>query len=56
MAVIDDEIVHVPASTNDTTPEEELTVQTPVVELEYDFVPVPADAVADIVGGVLESV
>lgn len=51
LAVIEDEIVHVPASTNVTTPLDESTVQTEVVELEYDFVPEPADGVADIVGG-----
>jgi len=56
LAVIDDEIVHVPASTNATSPDDELIVHTEVVELEYDFVPAPADAVADIVGGALESV
>lgn len=31
-------------------------MQTGVVELEYDFVPVPADGEADIVGGVFDSV
>jgi hypothetical protein len=33
-AAIDDEIVHVPASTNVTAPVEALTVQMDVVELE----------------------
>jgi hypothetical protein len=55
-AVIDEEIVQVPASTKVTSPEDESIVHTLVVELEYDFVPAPADAVADIVGGELESV
>ena len=50
LAVIEDEIVQVPASTNVTTPLDESTVQTEVVELEYDFVPEPADGVANIVG------
>ena len=54
-AVIDEEIVQVPASTNATTPDDELTVHTLDVELEYDFVPAPADADADIVGGESES-
>ena len=49
-AVIEPVIVHVPASTNVTAPEEELTVHTEVVELEYDFVPAPADGLDDIVG------
>ena len=44
--------MHVPASTNETTPDDESTVHTEVVELEYVFVPEPADAVAAIVGGV----
>jgi hypothetical protein len=53
-AVIDEPMVHVPASTKVTTPLDELTVHIPVVELENDFVPdpTPADGVADIVGGV----
>ena len=53
-AVIDELMVHVPASTKATRPLEELTVQILVVELENDLVPelFPADAVADIVGGV----
>ncbi|TRZ73381.1 MAG: hypothetical protein D4R95_03435, partial [Actinobacteria bacterium] len=53
-AVIDDPIVQVPTATNATTPLDELTVHIPVVELVNDFVPdeVPADGVADIVGGV----
>lgn len=44
--------MHVPAATNVTTPVEALIVHTDVVELEYDFVPAPADAVEVIVGGV----
>lgn len=53
-AVIDEPMVHVPASTKATNPLDELTVQIPVVELENDFVPElsAAEAVADIVGGV----
>ncbi|MFM8868258.1 MAG: hypothetical protein ACKOFZ_08260 [Ilumatobacteraceae bacterium] len=45
-------IVQVPASTNVTSPDDELIVHTDVVELEYDFVPLPspADAVDVIVG------
>lgn len=42
--VMDAEIVHVPASTNVTSPEEESIVQIDVVELEYDFVPLPTPA------------
>jgi hypothetical protein len=51
--VIDAPIVQVPASTNVTTPLDELTVHTLVVELENDFVPdvEPDDGVAVIVGG-----
>lgn len=45
-------MVHVPASTKVTSPVEALIVQTDVVELEYCFVPAPADAVEVIVGGV----
>ena len=41
-----------PAATNATSPLEELTVQTPVVELVKVLAPVPADAVAVRVGGV----
>ena len=52
MAVIEAVIVQVPASTKVTTPLEELIVQIDVVELEYDFVPAPADAVDVMVGGV----
>ena len=54
LAVIADSIVQVPVSTKLTTPLDELIVQIPVVELEYDLVPelFPTDAVADIVGGV----
>jgi len=37
---IDAVIVQVPAVTNATSPDEELTVQTDVVKLEYVFVPV----------------
>jgi hypothetical protein len=44
--------VHVPASTKATTPLDEFTVQIPVVELVYDFVPAPALAVDVTVGGV----
>lgn len=47
---IDAVIVQVPAVTNATNPEDELTVQTDVVKLEYVFVPVSsgeAVAVAD---------
>ena len=44
--------VQVPDVTKATTPVEELIVHTEVVELEYVFVPVPADAVEVIVGGV----
>ena len=44
--------MHVPASTNATRPDDESTVHTDDVEDEYVFVPAPADAVADIVGGV----
>lgn len=53
-AAIEEPMVQVPASTKATRPLEELTVQIPVVELKNDFVPelFPADAVADIVGGV----
>jgi hypothetical protein len=44
--------VQVPASTNETRPLDELIVQTDVVELEYDLVPLPspADAVEVMVG------
>jgi hypothetical protein len=45
--------VQVPASTKVTTPEDEPTVQTPVVELEYVMVPLPAEGVANMVGGEL---
>jgi hypothetical protein len=44
-------MVQVPAETNATRPLEELMVQTLSVELEYDFVPVPAEGVDVIVGG-----
>ena len=37
--------MQVPAETKATRPDEELTVQTPVVELEYVLVPEPADGV-----------
>lgn len=49
---IDAAIVHVPASTNATRPDDELIVHTEVVELEYDLVPspTPADGVDVIVG------
>lgn len=51
-SVMDAVIVQVPASTNVTSPDDELIVHTDVVELEYDFVPLPspADAVDVIVG------
>jgi hypothetical protein len=45
--------VQVPAATKLITPVPETTVQTPVVELAYDFVPPPADAVDAKVGGVV---
>ncbi len=53
-AVIEAEIVHVPAVTKTTSPELESMVHTDVFELEYDFVPFPFPklAVAVIVGGV----
>jgi len=38
--------VHVPASTKATKPVDELIVQTEVVELEYDLVPLPSPALA----------
>jgi hypothetical protein len=41
----------VPASTKATNPVDEFTVQIPVVELVYDFVPAPALAVDVTVGG-----
>ena len=44
--------MQVPASTKVMTPVEALIVHTDVVELEYCFVPAPADAVEVIVGGV----
>lgn len=44
--------MQVPASTKVTTPVEALIVHTDVVELEYCFVPAPADAVEVNVGGV----
>ena len=44
--------MHVPASTKATNPDDEFTVQIPVVELVYDFVPAPALAVDVTVGGV----
>ena len=43
-------IVHVPVSTNATRPDDVFTVHIDVVELEYDFVPLPAEAVEVIVG------
>ena len=52
LAAMDAVIVHVPALTKVTTPLDELTVHTDVVELEYDFEPPPAEAVEVIVGGV----
>lgn len=55
LSVIDAVIVHVPASTNATSPDEESIVHTEVVELEYDFVPTPAEAVDVIVGFVAAS-
>ncbi|NBO55094.1 MAG: hypothetical protein EBU84_11000 [Actinobacteria bacterium] len=47
---IDAVIVQVPASTNATSPLDELIVQIEVSELEYDFVPTPLDAVEVMVG------
>lgn len=44
--------MQVPASTNVTTPVDEFTVQTEVVELVYVIEPAPADGVAVIVGAV----
>ena len=38
--------MHVPASTKATKPVDELIVQTEVVELEYDLVPLPSPALA----------
>lgn len=49
-AVIEAEISQVPVLTNATSPDDELTVHTEVFVLEYDFVPLPADAVDVIVG------
>lgn len=49
-------IVHVPIVTKVTRPELLLIVQTSVVRLVYVFVPVPADAVEVIVGGVVTNV
>lgn len=44
--------MQVPASTNETRPVEALIVQTEVVELEYDFVPLPSAALAvDVIVG-----
>ena len=45
-SVIDAVIVQVPASTNATSPDDELIVHTEVVELEYDLVPLPSPAEA----------
>ena len=45
-------MVHVPASANVTTPVDASIVHTEVVELEYCFVPEPAEAVEVMVGGV----
>ena len=39
-------MVQVPASTKATSPLVELMVHTEVVELEYDFVPLPSPALA----------
>ena len=50
-AAIDALIVHVPAATNATTPEDEPTVHTDVVVLVKLFAPLPADAVLVNVGG-----
>ena len=50
-AAIDAEMEQEPAATKVTTPEEEFTVQTDVVELEYVTDPPPAEGVADIIGG-----
>jgi len=53
-AAIDALIVHVPAATNATTPEDEPTVHTDVVVLVKLFAPLPADAVLVNVGGVAD--
>lgn len=45
-AVISAAIVQVPASTKATKPVDELIVHTDVVELEYDFVPLPSPVLA----------
>lgn len=45
-AVMDAEIVHVPAVTKATSPELESMVHIEVFELEYDFVPLPSPALA----------
>jgi hypothetical protein len=44
-------IEHVPADTNVTTPDGELTVHTEAEVVRYDLTPEPADAVAVMVGG-----
>ena len=44
--MIEATIVHVPEVTNATSPVDELIVHTDVVELEYDFVPLPSAALA----------
>ena len=44
--------MQVPAATNETSPEDALTVHTDVSALEYDLVPAPTDAFEEIVGGV----
>ena len=48
--------MQVPEVTNATTPVEELTVQTAVVELAKVIEPVPAEGVAVMVGGVAVAV
>lgn len=49
--------MHVPASTKATRPVLELIVHTEVVELEYDFVPLPSPALAvDVIVGFVPAV
>ena len=50
-ATIEAEMEHEPVVTKVTAPEDEFTVHTEVVELEYVIDPPPAEGVADIVGG-----
>lgn len=51
-AAIVAEIEQSPSLTHATTPLDDPTVHTDAVELEYVMLPLPADGVADIVGGV----